>query len=90
MPKAGILGVVAHNLLFNGEIEEAHNYYDLSIEASVRPSQKIGQWNFKIQAYLFVNDYHGAIKAADELLGEINDFGGFEEYMAHPIYSLLK
>lgn len=75
VPKAGILGVVAHNLLFNGEIEEAHNYYDLSIEASVRPSQKIGQWNFKIQAYLFVNDYHGAIKAADELLGEINDFG---------------
>ena len=75
VPKAGILGVVAHNLLFNGEVEEAHNYYDSSIEASVRPSQKIGQWTFKIQAYLFVDDYHGAIKAADELLSQINDFG---------------
>jgi len=75
VPKAGILGVVAHNLLFNGEVEKAHNYYDLSIKASVRPSQKIGQWNFKIQAYLFVGDYQGAIRAADEILGKINDFG---------------
>ncbi len=45
-PKAGILGVIAHNLLFN-----------------------------KLQAYLFVGDYSGAIEAADDVLTQMNDFG---------------
>ena len=75
LPKSGILGVIAHNLLFNGEVEEAHEFYNRSIDASVRPAQKIGQWNFKLQAYLFVGDYAGAIKAADNVLAQIDDFG---------------
>ena len=75
LPKAGILGVIAHNLLFNGEIEEAHEFYNRSIAASVRPGQKIGQWNFKLQAYLFVGDYSGAVEAADNVLAEMDGFG---------------
>ncbi|MBH30417.1 MAG: hypothetical protein CMG71_00305 [Candidatus Marinimicrobia bacterium] len=75
LPKAGILGVIAHNLLFNGEVEEAHEFYNRSIAASVRPGQKIGQWNFKLQAYLFVGDYSGAVEAADNVLAEMDGFG---------------
>tara|TARA_B100001964_G_scaffold200966_1_gene228399 strand:- start:6877 stop:8388 length:1512 start_codon:yes stop_codon:yes gene_type:complete len=72
---SGLLGVAAHNYLFNGELDKAQEYYDKAIAKGTTPNSKVSAANFKIQSFLYLDDFDGAIKVSNELILDVDDFG---------------
>jgi len=89
---SGLLGVAAHNYLFNGELDKAQEYYDRAIEEGTTPTSKVSVANFKIQSFLFLDDYKGAINVCNKLLSDVNDYGFTEPglYWAKAEFELRK
>ncbi len=71
----GAYNVFAHNHLFGGDSETARNYYDKAINLVSRPIVKVNLTFYKLQSYLFQDDYNGALKVAEKLENQINEFG---------------
>jgi len=71
----GAYNVFAHNHLFNGDSQTARNYYDKAIDLARSPVAKVNLTFYKLQSYLFQDDYNGALKIAEELESQINDLG---------------
>ena len=72
---SGLLGVIAHNLVFNGEFELAQKYYDDGIAEGNTGNTKYSVAAFKIQSYLFNNDYTGAIQVSNQILNDMENWG---------------
>ena len=89
---SGLLGVAAHNYLFNGELDKAQEYYDKAIEEGTTPNSKVSAANFKIQSFLFLDDYKGAVQVCNKLLSDVNNFGFTEPglYWAKAQFELRK
>ena len=51
------------------------SYYDKAINLVSRPIVKVNLTFYKLQSYLFQNDYNGALKVAEKLENQINEFG---------------
>ena len=71
---SGLLGVIAHNLVFNGEFELAQKYYDEGIEEGAAGNTKYSVATFQIQSYLFNNDYTGAIRVSNQFLNDMENW----------------
>jgi len=71
---SGLLGVIAHNLVFNNEFELAQKYYDDGISEGNTGNAKYSVAIFKIQSYLFNNDYTGAIQVSNQILNDMEDW----------------
>ncbi|SVA89528.1 uncharacterized protein METZ01_LOCUS142382 [marine metagenome] len=74
-PASGLLGVIAHNLVFNGEFNLAQEYYDQGIAEGSTGNSKASVAIFKIQSYLFNDDYPGAIRVADRVSKDLGGWG---------------
>ena len=72
---SGLLGVIAHNLVFNGEFDSAQEHYNLGIREAQTATAKFSVAIFQIQSYLFNDDYSGAIKVADQILKDLETYG---------------
>ena len=66
-PASGLLGVIAHNLVYNDEFDLAQEYYNQGISEGSTANLKFSVAIFKIQSYLFNDDYPGAIRVADQV-----------------------
>lgn len=66
-PASGLLGVIAHNLVYNNEFDLAQEYYNQGISEGSSANLKFSVAIFKIQSYLFNDDYPGAIKVANQV-----------------------
>ena len=71
----GAYNVFAHNHLFSGDSQTARTYYDKAINLSRSPLAKVNLYFYKLQSYLFQDDYNGALKIAEELENQIDQFG---------------
>ena len=67
--------VLAHNYLFGGDAEMAREHYDKAIALAKRPVVVVGLSIYKIQSYLFQNDYEGALGVAQNLDNKIDALG---------------
>ena len=72
---SGLLGVIAHNLVFNGEFDSAQEHYNLGIREAQTATTKFSVAIFQIQSYLFNDDYSGAIKIADQISNNLESYG---------------
>ena len=72
---SGLLGVIAHNLVFNGEFDSAQEYYNLAINEGQTANSKYSVAIFQIQSYLFNDDYSGAIQVADQISKDLETYG---------------
>jgi len=72
---SGLLGVIAHNLVFNGEFDSAQEYYNLGISEGQTANNKYSVAIFQIQSYLFNDDYSGAIKVANQISNDLEAYG---------------
>ena len=73
-PASGLLGVIAHNLVFNGEFELAQKFYDDGIAEGNTGNAKYSIATFRIQSYLFNNDYTGAIRVSNQVLNDMDNW----------------
>lgn len=71
---SGLLGVIAHNLVFNGEFNSAQEYYNQGIAEGSTANLKFSVAIFKIQSYLFNDDYPGAIRVADQISTDLESW----------------
>ena len=72
---SGLLGVIAHNLVFNGEFDSAQEYYNLAISEGQTANSKNSAAIFQIQSYLFNDDFSGAIQIADQISKDLESYG---------------
>ena len=73
--KGSAYNVFAHNYLFSGDGETARANYDKAIALSKTPLGIVNLTFYKLQAYLFQNDYEGALRVAQDLDSKLNTLG---------------
>ena len=64
--------VFAHNYLFGGDGKTARENYDKAIAISKTPLAKVNVNIYKLQSYLFQDNYEGALRVAQDLDSTIN------------------
>ncbi len=67
--------VMAHNYLFSGDAETARENYDRAIALVKRPIAVVNLSFYKMNSYLFQNDYEGALRVAQDLGNKLNTLG---------------
>ena len=73
--KGSAYNVFAHNYLFDGDSKTARENYDKAIALSKTPLGIVNLTFYKLQAYLFQNDYEGALRVAQDLDSKLNTLG---------------
>ena len=73
--KGSAYNVFAHNYLFDGDSKTARENYDKAIALSKTPLAVVNLTFYKLQAYLFQNDYEGALRVAQDLDSKLNTLG---------------
>ena len=73
--KGSAYNVFAHNYLFGGDGETARENYDKAITLSRTPSGIVNLTIYKLQSYLFQNNYEGALGVAQDLDHKLNTLG---------------
>ena len=70
--KGSAYNVLAHNYLFGGDGKTARENYDKAIALSKTPLAVVNVTIYKLQSYLFQNDYEGALRVAQDLDRKLN------------------
>ena len=73
--KGSAYNVFAHNYLFDGDSKTARENYDKAIALSKTPLAVVNVTIYKLQSYLFQNDYEGALRVAQDLDSKLNTLG---------------
>jgi len=73
--KGSAYNVFAHNYLFSGDAEKAIENYDQAIALAKTPIAIVNVTFYKLNSYLFQNDYEGALRLAQELDNDLNTLG---------------
>lgn len=66
--------LIAHTYLFSGDYQQARKNYDQAALRSSNKYSKISYGEFGVWAYLYEQDYEGAIKAADALDQQLENY----------------
>ena len=73
--KGAAYNVMAHNYLFSGDAETARENYDRAIALAKSPIAVVNLSFYKLNSYLFQNDYEGALILAQDLYNKLNHLG---------------